>query len=699
MTGQGRAGQRGARGSWIDRAWTGIRLLSLALLLSGGTVTILLLPDFRSSSRYNLQLGDIAVEDILAPRDISYISQIETQQARQAARAAVTEIYDAPDARVGRAQVRLAGQVMDYVAVVRADPLADSAQKDDFIAAIRVLSLDEGASSQLLSMSADDYSQLRAEVLALVEESMSGAVREGQVDQIIRGLELRVSANLPETLISLAVGIASDLVAPNSYLNLSQTEEARTRAEAAVPEIRNTFQEGEVVVRAGEAVDEIDIEALEALDLRVSGLTRYRVIRRALAGGLVTIVLGLYAVAVRGRRGPQPHLLLLIGIFLVFLLGAQWMVTGPSSLAYLYPAAALSLALSSLFGVNFAALNGVVLAALVGLLGNSLELALISGVGSLLAAGTLRREPRLSSFFEAGVIISLGSMIAFLMMQLTTLVDLGGLLQAMGLLALNGLLSAGAALVILFIVGYITGLPTSLRLLDLSRPDHPLQRQLQRTALGTYQHSLSVAALAEAAGEEVGADVLLIRVGCLYHDIGKMNNPAFFVENRAEGGPDPHEDLSPLASARNILAHVPDGVSMGSRHRLPPRLLDFMREHHGTMPVLFFVRRAREEAEATGMHFNEADFRYQGPRPRSRETGIVMLCDACESATRAARPSSGEQIEAIVEGIFAERLEFAQLDDSGLTLGEVAQIKSAIIRTLKGMYHPRVLYPGQSGPK
>lgn len=678
----------------LQRLWRNIRLIVLLLIVVIAMTVILLLPMMPSRASVNLNVGDIVQEDIIAPRDVTYVSQIETEAARQEALASVEDIYDPPDSRVGRAQVRRARQMFDFIEVVRMDPYVDGEQRMDYVHAIPDLVMDDPYAETLLNASDSEFEQVEREIVSLIEETMSGTLTEQQVAGEIRELELRVSTDLPETLIPVSVTIAGDLIRPNSLLNTTLTSEAQEQAVANVPDIRISFQEGEVVARAGEPVTELDLEALDNLGLLDVTLTINQVGSAFLLSLLSCLLIAFFIVTLRTQWLEQPGQLYLLGLLLLFfVLGAQVMVPGLQSFAYLFPLAALAMAVTSLYGTVFSSLIGLVVAALIGYLTNSVELMLFYAVSVLLAAGSLRNTARLNGYFISGVVAAFGSIAVLLIFRLPDVVEPVRLAQLISVTLLGGLLSAGLALVILFLVGNLTGMVTGLRLLDLSRADQTLQRQLQRSALGTYQHSLSVATLAESAAEAIGADALLTRVGCLYHDMGKMNNPAFFGENRVEGGMDPHKGLSPLASARIIIQHVTDGAKILQRHRLPPAVVDFAREHHGTMPVLFFLANAREEASDAGVDLDEAEYYYPGPIPQTRESGIVMLCDACESATRAARPTTSEQIEEIVNRIIDQRLEYNQLDESGLTLQDIRIVRESIIRTLKGMYHPRVQYP------
>jgi putative nucleotidyltransferase with HDIG domain len=207
-------------------------------------------------------------------------------------------------------------------------------------------------------------------------------------------------------------------------------------------------------------------------------------------------------------------------------------------------------------------------------------------------------------------------------------------------------------------------------------------------APGTYHHSILVANLAERAAEAIGADALLVRVGCYYHDIGKALRPGFFVENQFDGE-SVHDLLDPATSARMILAHVNDGLTLARRYRLPGRVQDFIAEHHGTRLVTYFYHRAQQQQNAV----DPRQFQYPGPRPQSKETAIAMLADAVEARARATRDHSVENIGRIVDEIVAQRLSDGDLDECDLTLRDLATIRATFKRVLQGVYHPRIEYP------
>ncbi len=677
-----------------------IKGVGIAVLFMIGITLALLFPGLPSRHPYNVKVGDIAPEDIRAPRAITYVSQIETQAARQAAASGVTDVYDPPDSRIGRQQVRKTHQIIEFVREVRADPVADVDLKLAYVGQVASLNLPPDQAKLLLSISDEQFDQLDRQVVALVEEAMSGTVREGRVQDVTRGLELKISSDFPESLIPLSVAMASVLVVPNSILNHAATDAAHNQAIASVPEVRHTFQPGEIIVRAGEQVDDLDLEAMVALGLTTNELGWEDIASAILVSVLVTGLMVIYLVALRPAWASNlSQVRLVAGLFLVFLLAAQLVVPGQPFLAYLFPAAALAMTLRALAGIEFASLTAVVFGGIIGYVANgSLELATFAAVSGLMAAGTLRQGARLAAFFQSGMAGALGGAAVLLIFRVPAQAATPDLAQLLGFAALNGLFATGITLVILVAVGGLTSQVTSLQLIDLMRPDHPLQRRLQQEALGTYQHTLSVVNLVEAAAESIHADALLARVGTLYHDIGKTANPGFFIENRVEGGINPHEKLSPEVSAQILQAHVRDGIELGRKYRLPQQIIAFIAEHHGTLPILYFLDRAKKEAEQSGEPLDETMFHYDGPIPQSRETAILMLADGCESAVRANRPPSVEEMEAIINRIVQQRLDLHQLDNSGLTLDDIQSVKQSLLRTLRGMYHPRVQYPGDERP-
>ena len=266
-------------------------------------------------------------------------------------------------------------------------------------------------------------------------------------------------------------------------------------------------------------------------------------------------------------------------------------------------------------------------------------------------------------------------------------------LQGMGIPFLNGIVSGLLLMIALPLLESIFDLASPFRLMELLDLNTPLLKRLFFAAPGTYQHSMAVANMAEMVASQIGANDLLVRAGSYYHDIGKIFSPQHFVEN--QGGDNPHDEMGPVASAAVIRSHVILGLQLGRRVGLPSVILDFVAEHHGTSTIDYFFHKARSlESEIR----SERIFKYPGPRPRSKETAIVMLVDSTEAASRTLQQRDEESIRKLVEGIVQRKLAQGQLDESGLTLGELKTISENLAHILKTVAHQRIDYPAAALP-
>ena len=325
-------------------------------------------------------------------------------------------------------------------------------------------------------------------------------------------------------------------------------------------------------------------------------------------------------------------------------------------------------------------------------------MALYTGLGGILAALAVGRGERLNQFFWAGLavaVVNVGILLVFGLQTIT--LDPIGLLQLLAAGLINGAISASITLAGFFILGGLFDITTSLQLIELARPDHPLLRYILRNAPGTYQHSLQVSNLAEQAAERIGANAMLTRVGALYHDAGKTLHPQFFVENQLDGN-NIHDSLAPEESARIIINHIPDGLDMARRHRLPSSVRAFIPEHHGTLRTMYQYTRALQAAGGDPAGVDANQFTYPGPRPQSKETALLMLADGCEASARAQRPKDEADIDHIVRSVIEARLASGQLDDTDLSLRDLQLIRELFVSTLKGVFHPRIEYPASQKP-
>jgi putative nucleotidyltransferase with HDIG domain len=343
---------------------------------------------------------------------------------------------------------------------------------------------------------------------------------------------------------------------------------------------------------------------------------------------------------------------------------------------------------------------------------NYMVLSLVGGMTSVLLAHQVRKRLQL---LQAGIHVGAVTLVIGILLGRLDIASCFGsnAMEHLQLLGSGGAAAFGTAvLTALLISGLLPifeglfHLTTDISWLELSDLNHRLLRQMQLEAPGTFHHSLVVAALSEAAAEKIGANAPMCRVCSYFHDVGKLKKPGYFIENQSEGGENPHDALTPTMSALIILAHVKDGVDLAVKHKLNPRIIDVIQEHHGDSLVYYFYRRAQEqkklELEKVDRRLenpedlpmiDEKNFRYPGPRPATRESGIICLADTIESASRSLQKPTPAKIRALVEELVRTKIHDSQLDDCPLTLQELAIVKESFAATLRSMLHSRIDYP------
>jgi hypothetical protein len=357
---------------------------------------------------------------------------------------------------------------------------------------------------------------------------------------------------------------------------------------------------------------------------------------------------------------------------------------------YLLPSAAGIMVIAVLLRPRVALYTTAVLSLLVAVIaGGDIRLGLVTFIGSTVGVYAIKRMHHRTDLIVAGLRVGAANALAVTAIGLIDQLPIfPHILRDTAYGLASGIAVGVIAIGALPYLEHLFGLVTPIKLLELSNPSHPLLRRLQMEAPGTYHHSIVVANLAEAAGEAIGADSLLVRVGAYYHDIGKIRRPVFFVENQI-GVENPHEKMAPSLSALTVLAHVRDGMEYAREQRLPEAIIRFIPEHHGTSLITYFYHQAMERGDTV----DEEVFRYEGPKPQSRETAILMLADGVEGAVRAMPRPTPDRMEQVVRRMIRERLEDGQLDECDLTFRDLDIIAQTFTRLLASMFHPRVEYP------
>ncbi len=648
-------------------------------------------------SQIDLEVGDVSPQDIRSPSRITYMSEISTEAERQRAEAAVEEVYAPPDANIAREQIKLASNIFNYVDAVRHDAYATTERKLELIDEISGIELPSAVISDTVTLNEELWDQVVSESLYVLDQVFRQEIRGDQVSEAKDQLHTYISLALSEDQVTLVEAWVGNLIVPNSFSNPQATEEAKVRAREAVEEVYVTIEEDEIILREGEVTSPLVWEALVKLGLRQPQIGWRDIVVRILLTSMLVFALALYLLYLHPAFWENWQDMLLLGLLAgLSLLAAKLMIPGHVVLGYLLPFAAASMLLTALVDAEIAIVATAVLSLMVGFIaGGSLEFALYAFLGGVISSLRLWRIERLNAFLWSGLYVALSNLSVVLVFRtLEQDHDMLGILQIAGASMANAVLAMSLTLGGFFLFGNLLKITTSLQLLELGRPSHPLLRELLVKAPGTYHHSLMVGNLAEQAAQAVGANPLLARVGAYYHDIGKMLRPYFFVENQTDGV-NPHEGLDPETSAQIITSHVRDGLRLARKYGLPREIRDLIPQHHGDALASYFYHEACQQSE-NPQTIPEEPFRYPGPRPRSREAAILMLADEAEAVSRANRPGSVEEIEELVDALIRSRMTDGQLDESDLTLRDLQKIRNTFVNVLQGIYHPRMEYPEES---
>jgi len=677
--------------------------LKIIILTLSGIIAFfaLILPQTFSQSSFPMEIGDVASQDILAPYSLTYESEVLTEQARQEAADAVSPIYLPADPSIGRRQVERLRTILYFLSTIRQDSYASREQKISDIEAIDETNFSEETKNRILEISDSRWEAVENEATDVLEQIMRNTLREGDIYGAKRNIPSLIDFSFPEDQAMIVVELVEPFIVPNSLYSEEQTQAAREEARQSVEPVIRSFIAGETLVRRGQIIREVDWEALQRYGLIQSSNRTQDIIGAGIISLTSVLLIGLYF---RKQNAHEEYsvkaTLLIAGLFLFFLAAARFVILDRTVLPYIYPIAAFGLSLYVIFNFEIAAILSLVLGVMTAYgMPRGFDLTIFYILPVIIGMLALGKGRRIAAFFGAGISIGFAGIAVILAYRLPdSLTDWIGIATLSGVSLLNGVGVAGLTLLLQYIFSQTLGMTTALQLLDNSRPDHPLLQQILRNAPGSYQHSLQVANLAEQAAEAIGANGLLVRVGAIYHDVGKSKNPQFFIENQVKNEINPHDDIDPVVSAQTIIKHVTEGVELAKKHHLPDQIIDFIREHHGTMYTHYQYSQAVREA-GDPSKVDKSLFTYPGPRPQSRETALLMLADGTEARARSEVPHDEDELHALINVVFDFYEKNGQLDDTNLTLKDLQVIKNSFFQTLMGTYHPRVKYPDLEQPE
>ncbi len=492
------------------------------------------------------------------------------------------------------------------------------------------------------------------------------------------------------------ISLFYDIVKPNVTLNESLTQSALQEALSKISTNRGIIEYGTLIITKGQVVEEEQFNILSSLkseyESQVWNTTSYNLVIAsytllvALALLMLLLFLKKYRAEVFNNNTKVTFIFFNIVVMVVL---TTLVINYNSQYIYVVPLCILPLVLKAFFDARLGLFAHVLTVLLLGfIVPNSYEymfLQIIAGIVTILTVSELYKRANL--FISVGQItlIYVIAYFAFFVIQEGQVSNIK--LETFGLFMLGGLATLFVQPLI-YIYEKLFGLVSDVSLLELSDTNTKLLKELSNKAPGTFHHSLNVANLAEASANEIGANAMLVRVGALYHDIGKMKNPKFFTENQSTGI-NPHDELSSTESSKIIIDHVIDGIEIAKKNNLPDRIIDFIRTHHGTSLVYYFYMKEKALDDSV----DEADFMYPGPKPFSKETAILMMCDSVEAASKSLKSPTSSKINDFVESIVTKQMESGQFLNANITFKDIQSIKKVLKQKLANIYHLRIEYP------
>lgn len=535
-------------------------------------------------------------------------------------------------------------------------------------------------------------------------ETGDGVSQEG-MEEAKKTLDSQVTRmSLPKHYEDFSIGVIERYLRPNAFINEVITKQRQEDAMALIPPTMVSVKEGEKIVGEGEIVTEDHLLKLQAL-----GLTRPKLPWTAILGVfmlmvLLVVVVMFYLYQQNRDIYNHPGLIYLLGIIVLVVLAvgkaiiainvSQWPEFG-AQIGYMVPMAAAGMLIAILLDSRLAVLVVAVMSlVLVIMTENQIRFGLVGLIGGITGVYSVSKLSQRGDLVRAGFYTSGANILAIFIVGMVYETPFGLLVSSSLILGItSGILSSILTNGSLPFLEHTFRLTSPVRLLELSHPNNVLLKRLLTEAPGTYHHSIIVGNLAEAAADAVGGDSLLVRVGAYYHDIGKIKRPYFFIENQMTGD-NPHDKIAPSLSTLILTSHVKDGVEMARELKLPQGIIDIIEQHHGSGLVSFFYHKALESDRPETV--TEEEYRYEGPKPQTREAAIVMLADTVEAAVRSLNNRTPGRVEGLVRKIIKDKLNDGQLDESDLTFKDLNIIANSFVRILSGIFHSRVEYPDMS---
>ncbi len=664
-----------------------IAIDTLIFLFIWITLTSLLSVDYFPSRP--LTVSDVAPIDIAAPRTIMKEDKPATEEAKIKAANKVGIVYK-QDPAITENIISDINTTIDTIKKIQA--LEKENPGTSYVEELNntPIQLSEETRKTLLATPPEYLnSNIKPNITRIIRDEMVEGLRE---DSLLiaqkRAKEAAEKIKLPPEYVSAISEIVNKSIKPNIVADLEETFRDQQKAMVAIKPITIEIPKGQIIIRKGEIVTPKHIEILEDL-----GIYRPNIELKGVAGASILIII-VILIILQYLKQHQPGILqddkqlfLLCMIIVAIAVVSRW---STKINIFVAPVATASILVTMIMDYRLGLLITAFLSILASIFTENIAPGAVTLITGSVAVLSVSKVIRRSDLITASFIVTITNILStavFSLISDETIIDISINSFIWG--ALNGVFSCLVAIGAMFYIENLFSITTNIKLLELSNPAEPILQRLLIEAPGTYHHSILVGNLAERAAQAVGADPLMARVGALYHDIGKLYRPYLFNENQI-GRKNPHDDLTPTLSTLIIIAHVKYGLEFARQYKLPKPITDIIIEHHGTSLVYYFYHQAKMKCPDST---NEADFRYHGPKPRTKEAAIIMIADSIEAAVRQLNQPNLQRIENLINKIIDDIQKDGQLDECELSLKNISDLKKTFINSMKGMYHTRIQYP------
>lgn len=648
--------------------------------------------------RHNLSVGDIATVDIKAPIDT--IDEIATKEKEEEAMAKARE--DKQYIVKSEVKAQAIENVNKLFNKIVSENSSNKEEKDKIaeIKKIEEFNLTDAEYKILVELK-EKTSEIQHLVVNVLETVYKEEIEENKYEDLLEAKSIADSqlsnSNIDRDLEDVLKNICHIQINPNKFVDNAKMEEAVKEAQKNVQ--KEIIKKNQIIVKEGEPVTERQLEVLKELGLLNDGTTKSYLLSFISLAILVALILFIqysYIAKERADIFKDTKMIILISsiniIMLIISMGVN--IISPYLMPLVCSAMLMTILIDNKISLVINLLNIIFISIIVGF---NPSVILISIVSVVLGSSALKKVQQRNDIIYSTLYITVVSAIGTVTLGMISSNNLKEIFIETGYTAIGILLSGILAVGLLPFFESIFDVVTNIKLLELSNPNQPLMKKLLMEAPGTYHHSMMVANLAEAAAEVVGGNPVIARVGAYYHDIGKTKRPYFFGENQM-GKENPHDKITPNLSTLIILSHTKDGLEMAREHKIPKVIQDIIEQHHGTTLVKYFYYKLKNSSDRPE-EIKEEDFRYPGPIPSSKESGILMLADSVEASVRSIGEPTKGKIEEMVNNIINDKLNSRQLVNCDLTLKDIEIIRKSFLKTLDGIYHHRIEYPTEKKVK